>query len=411
MHHGWILVGLVFATQFVSSGVGIYAFGVLLGPLAEDIGTTRAGISSVLVAMSVAGAAIGPLVGRAVLYIPIHRIMAVGALTMALSFLWMSRADSLLELQLGYGIGVAFGMGTLGGVPGSALIVNWFDERRALALGVAGVGISLSGALMTPVVAIWLESFGWRGTFEIFGYIALAVVPLVWWLATTHPRDRGLEPYRESADSPGERPAQGRLLSTLETLRQPNLWLVGIAGGISFMAATALIAHIVAFGTDAGYDTTEAAWLLSILAAAAALAKVLFGWLAGYTGERAAFGISIALQAVGLIGLAEFGDSYLALLGAASALGLGYGATVPLMNALLARVFGPLNFGPAMGLAGPILVVFQSLGAPMLGIVYDLRGNYDQGLWLLAAAMLVAALAVSRVRISEPPAQPATDRP
>ena len=133
MHHGWILVGLVFATQFVSSGLGIYAFGVLLGPLAEDLGTTRAGISSVLVAMSVAGAAIGPLVGRAVLRIPIHWIMAVGALVMAFSFLWLSRADSLLQLQLGYGIGVAFGMGTLGGVPGAALIVNWFDERRALA--------------------------------------------------------------------------------------------------------------------------------------------------------------------------------------------------------------------------------------------------------------------------------------
>jgi len=411
MHHGWILVGLVFATQFVSSGLGIYAFGVLLGPLAEDLGTTRAGISSVLVAMSVAGAAIGPLVGRAVLLIPIHWIMAVGALVMAFSFLWLSRADSLLQLQLGYGIGVAFGMGTLGGVPGAALIVNWFDERRALALGIAGIGISLSGVVMTPVVAIWVESFGWRGTFQIFSVIALATAPLVWWLATTHPRDRGLEPYRESIDPPDEPPAQGLLLSTLEILRQPNLWLVGIAGGISFMAATALIAHIVAFGTDAGYEPTEAAWLLSILAAAATLAKVLFGWIAGYTGERAAFGISIALQAVGLIGLAEFGDHYLALLGAASALGLGYGATAPLMNALLARVFGQLNFGPAMGLAGPILVVFQSLGAPILGTAYDVRGEYGLGLWLLAAAMLVAALAVSRVRISEPPSQPAAERP
>ena len=50
------------------------------------------------------------------------------------------------------------------------------------------------------------------------------------------PRDRGLEPYRESIDPPDEPPAQGLLLSTLEILRQPNLWLVGIAGGIAAIA-------------------------------------------------------------------------------------------------------------------------------------------------------------------------------
>ncbi len=402
MHYGWVIVGLVFATQFVASAVGIYAFGVLLGPLADDLGTTRAGVSSVLFAMSWAGAVIGPVMGRAVLRIPIRHLMAGGGLVMAISFLGMSHAESLAQLQLGYGIGVALGLGTLSGVPGATLIVNWFDERRALALGISGIGISLAGALMTPVIAIWVDSFGWRGTFQIFAAISLAIVPLVWWLATTHPRDRGLEPYRQDGDAPSS-PQQitGTPMSTLATLRQPNLWLVGVAGGVSFMAATALIAHIVAFGTDRGFETREAAYLLSVLAGFAALAKVLFGWLAERTGERPAFGVSIALQIAGLIGLAEVGDSYPALLAAASILGLGYGGTFPLMNALLARVFGPLNFGPAMGLAGPVLVACQSIGAPMLGYVYDVRGDYGPGLWLLAMAMAIPAVAVLLVRVPE----------
>lgn len=412
MHHAWIIVGLVFTTQFIASAVGIYSFGVLLTPLAEDLGTTRAGLSSVLFAMSWAGAAIGPLLGRAVVRFPIRWIMAAGALAMSISFMAMSRADSLLELQLGYGIGVAIGVGALSGVPAATLIVNWFDERRALALGIAGIGISLSGFVMTPVVAVWIEAFGWQGTFQIFAAISLATIPLVWWLATTRPSDRGLDPYREGGDpgnSPDTEPDSSTPLSTRETLRQPNLWYIAIAGGISFTTATALIAHIVALGTDAGYGATEAAWLLSILAGCAALAKVLFGWLAERIGERPAFGISIALQIVGLIGLAELRGSYSAMLVAASVVGLGYGATFTLMNALLARVFGPVNFGPAMGLAGPMLVACQSVGAPMLGYVYDVRGDYGPGLWLLAAAMAIPAIAVLLVRIPDEPPRSAAD--
>ena len=97
------------------------------------------------------------------------------------------------------------------------------------------------------------------------------------------------------------------------------------------------------------------------------------------------------------------------MLVAASVVGLGYGATFTLMNALLARVFGPVNFGPAMGLAGPMLVACQSVGAPMLGYVYDVRGDYGPGLWLLAAAMAIPAIAVLLVRIPDEPPRSAAD--
>jgi len=44
----------------------------------------------------------------------------------------------------------------LGAIPGSTLVANWFSERRGMALGVAGMGISLSGLAMTATLFLRL---------------------------------------------------------------------------------------------------------------------------------------------------------------------------------------------------------------------------------------------------------------
>ena len=87
MHPAWFMVGLAFAIQFVGSAVGVYSFGILLGPLVEDLDATRASVSLINFYMSIAGAVFGPLLGRAVLRIPLNQVMAAGAISLSVSFL------------------------------------------------------------------------------------------------------------------------------------------------------------------------------------------------------------------------------------------------------------------------------------------------------------------------------------
>ena len=400
MHYAWIIVGLSFSTQFVANAVGFYAFAVLLSPIQESLGATRAGVSMIAFSLSVSGAVMAPLLGRAVTVFPLNRLLALGALVCGAAFLAMSQATALWQLYLGYAIGVSFAMGTLSGVGASTLIVNWFHERRAFAIGLAGVGISLAGALMTPVTSSWVEQYGWRHTFWIFAGALFVLAPIAWWVAVTRPSERGDLPYgRDEADGKEAEAGEPQLLSTRELLRSPNLWIIGMSSGICFMTTTGVIAHVVTLGKDAGYDAVDAAFLLSAAAAMAAVAKLLFGWMAERTGERIAFLVSIALHAVGLIGLAELQGDYPALLTAAAVFGLGMGAVMPLMTALIARVYGAQNFGPVMGLSGPILIFFQATGAPALGWVYDTQGDYGPGLWVMSATLAIPAIAISLMRI------------
>ena len=404
MHPAWFMVGLAFAIQFVGSAVGVYSFGILLGPLVEDLDATRASVSLINFYMSIAGAVFGPLLGRAVLRIPLNQVMAAGAISLSVSFLAMSFADSLWQLQLGYALGVSFGVGTLGGVPTATLIVNWFEQRRALALGIAGVGVSLAGFVIAPIVAGLVSGYGWRTTFQFFSAWTIAIVPVIWWFVWTRPSDRGRAAYGAGEETPAEAPAAGEALSTREILTNPNLWYTALAGGMTFMCATALITHGPMLGQDAGYDAFAAAWIVSILAVSAAVAKLLFGAIAEVTGERVAFLISIGLQIVGLIGVAELSDHYTLLLTMTGVFGLGMGGALPLMNALLARLFGAVSFGPAMGLCAPIMTATQSIGAPLLGAIYDAQGDYALGLWLFAAALLIPATGMLLLRIPTPPA-------
>ena len=407
MHRGWILVGLVFLTQFVVNATVFYAFAVVLPSAADEFAVSRARINMVPFALSVSGIVMAPLIGRAVTRVSIRLLMTLGAVFMGLSFLAMSRAESVWQLQLGYGLGISFASNTLMGVAASTLLVRWFDEKRALALGVAGVGISLAGFVMTPISAGWVEAYGWRGTFQIFAVGAFLLAPLVAWLAVGDPRDRGLRPYGRSEtparlDGTASADPEVEPLSTREALGVPALWWIAVATGISLLSISGVITHAVSLGTDSGYDPVDSAYLLSAAAGAAALGKLLFGWIAERRGEREAFAIATVLHALGLLGMAESRDSYPLLLAAYTLFGLGMGGIAPLMAALLARAFGPVDFGPAMGLAGPILIVFQSVGPPLLGYVYDTWGDYGPGLWGFALLQVVPLFAMWRLHYPVP---------
>jgi MFS family permease len=202
--------------------------------------------------------------------------------------------------------------------------------------------------------------------------------------------------------------AGARAMNTRQALREPNLWIIAAASGLAFMGTTAIMTHVFAFATDVGLADKQAAWILSLLAAGAAGGKLVFGWLANRLGERGAFFVALGMQALGTAGLVMF-TSFEALAGVAVFLGLGLGGVMPLTASLLARCFGRDAFGPMMGLMTPIMIVFQSVGPPFAGRVFDATGSYDFAFWSFVAMLVVAAGLL--VLLRQPGAVPAAVTP
>ena len=407
MHYGWTIVAFTFTSQFVANGLGFYAFGVLLPAIAADLEVSRAAAGMIPFSMSMAGIVVGPLMGRAVTRVPIHRIVTAGAISMSLAFFAMSKATALWQLQIGYVLGISFAMSSLGTVVAATLIVNWFEERRVLALGVSGLGISLGGVVMARLTADWVEAYQWQGTYELFALIALCVAPLAWWLATTRPSDLGLAPYGGSAEAAAAAAAAEPVITTVEALKTPNLWWIAMSAGVCFMGGSAMTAHGAALAVDAGFTLRQASLVLSAIAGAAAVAKLLFSWLASSVGERGSIVIAAVFMSLGAVGVAEMSASYPALIVSSALLGLGMGGVMPVKAALLARAFGAANFGPVIGLSGPILILFQSMGAPLFGWAFDVHGDYRYALHGFAVACALPILFMALVKL--PDAEARTD--
>ena len=401
MSVAWKMVGLTFFTQFLAMGFTFYSFPILLKPIATEFDTARTSVAMLAVAMSLAGGVITPFIGKWVGRGAIRTIMTLGCVVMGVGFLLASRATSLWQLGILFGSFLTFGIATMGGVTSQALVVNWFAKDRTMALGISLMGISASGVLMAYTTTALVEAGGWRWAFEVFGWVTLCATPIVWAMVIGHPDELDSEiDTGESAQSRAQAIEEPAVISTRDALRERNLWVIALVCGLSFMGTTAVMTHIVAFGTDIGFNAEQAAGLLAALAGGAAAGKIVFGWLANRIGEQGALYVAIVMEAIGIAALAISmpfaGFVLLALL-----LGLGVGGVMPLAAALLARAFGPEAFGPMMGLMTPMMIPLQSIGAPFAAAVFDTTGNYQSAWYTLAALLLVACGLLSLLKLED----------
>jgi predicted MFS family arabinose efflux permease len=307
LFYGWAIVAITFFAQFVVMGTVFYSYGILLKPLAEDLGGSRFLIGLGLPALGIVGGIAGPFIGREVDRRSIRGLMILGAAFLAAGFLGLSRATSVWHLYLCFGVLISLGMALLGGIANTALVVNWFARRRGTALGISQIGVSLSGFVMAHVTTWLIEEFGWRTTTAFFGIVPLVLVaPLVWLVVVNRPENLGLFPDGDSrspdyagAANPG---AETEGWTVRDALRQPAVWIIGLLIGFTFAANGAVIQVTHSHVTDLGFAAAQAATVLSLMAGMAALGKPTFGWLADRTTRRGTMFLCIALQTLGLAG-------------------------------------------------------------------------------------------------------------
>jgi MFS family permease len=407
MFYGWRIVSVVFLTNFVSVGFVFYSYGVFFKALAAEFGGSRLGVATGLAIMSVAIAVISPFLGRLVDRGSIRSIMCGGACVLALGFFLASKIGELWQFYLLLGTLVALGSAMLGALAGSALITNWFRERRGIALGISGIGISGSGMVMALVATALVSWIGWRGTFLVYAAASLVtVVPVVWFIVVNRPEDLGLRPDGVEASAT---PSEGAglvgapvppLWSASDTLRDLNFWVISLVVGLNFCANGALLTHIIPHATDIGFEPMAAATVLSTMAGFGALGKVLFGWIADFIPKRVALWIATGLQGLGVWLILDV-QAYSALLLAGTVFGLGMGGMMPLWAGLIGAGFGRHAFGRVMGLMGPVMFPIQVIGIPYAGWIYDRNGSYDVAFLTLIGAYVAAMLALLLLRLPE----------
>lgn len=395
------MVAVAFFVDFVAVGFFFYSYGVFFKAIEREFGGSRLGVSLGMTVTAAVGALAAPFIGHALDRFPLKRVIASGAISMAVGFFALSQVRTQLEFYLALGLFIGVGAGAMGQLATAKLVTNWFLRRRGTALGIAATGISASGVVMPLVSATLIEQFGWRAGFMFYGaFTALVVVPLVLRLVISSPEEVGLRPDGQPADPPqglsaaapaGPRPSPGPILS------DRNFWVLVSVIGLLFCCQSATLTHMVPRITDTGVSLQLASLVMSLTAAFGITGKLSFGWLVDRWNARNAIWFTVGCQLAGQTTMLLSHSLPVFAVGAAL-FGFGMGGVVPMQGALVAKVFGRTRFGKALGMLRPAMFPLQIVGVPLAGAVFDATGSYTPAFLIFIGLYIAAALAALAFR-------------
>ena len=406
LFYGWKLVGVATALLTLMSIVVFQGMGTLMVGLERQFNWSRFAMSGAFALARAEGAILGPLEGFIIDRFGARRMILIGYVTMGIGYVLMSQIDTLWQFYATFMI-ITLGSGLGGWLAIISVVNNWFIRKRSLAIATAMSGVQFGGFLV-PVLALGIESHGFRVTSLGIGLFLLAVVVPVTRAIRNMPEEYGLRP--DGAPSPSEpteptAPGVGAVrpedeeqeFTAREALKTPVFWLLSLTQLTSSVSITTLALHLSPRLTDMGMSLTAAGTIALVYTAIALPAQ----FASGYAGTRLPKPLLIAffyfLQAVAMTLIAVATTVPVVIL-FAILFGLGFGGRIPLTTAIRGDYFGRKAFATIMGMS-QFASNIAMMGAPLFaGYWFDTRGSYFFPFMSFAVLSLVGSIMMLFVR-------------
>jgi MFS family permease len=316
--------------------------------------------------VAAAALAVRPASGWAVETLGRKKTMLVGPAAFATASAAYAFAGSipvLLALRTLHGLGIGtFNTGAPTLVSDQAPI-----SRRGEALGYFGMSQTLSQALGPAIGLFILEAWGFRWLFGISAGMALISLALCFLLKDYY------------VPGPSRRLAWNMFVS-VKALKPLILVL-----GMSF-ATGSILSFVPLYGRSQG--VSNPGFFFTIYAMVMLLSRPVSGRLSDRVGRIAVAGPGMVFISAGL-GLLAFSGQWWSLALSAAILGVGLGAAMPSLMALMIDLVGPAERGGAMSTFGIGLDVGIGIGSVVQGMVVEGYG-FGAAFGLTAALPLVA---------------------
>ena len=407
-YYGWNIVGTGMTFQAVLFGLTFFSF-IFWAPIwAEEFDANLSYVQWANVGMMVAQGLISPFAGHFMDRLSIKWLITCGAISASLGFVAVSQATEVWHIIVVYCTLIPVGVLLSGPLAAQTLCAKWFNARRGFAIGLSTTGTSIGGFLLPILVGLLFSSLGWRTTHLVLAaLIVVIVIPVVWTFVANNPEDLGIEPepeaeLHESAGPPHVYPAW----TTMRILQERNFWVVILAFVPLMTAQGAIQANLAAFAIDIGTARELTPQLISVMSLTMIGGKLFFGRQADYWDHRYLFIFAVVLIAI-VIFLMLSEPTFSMLMVTVGILGVGTGAFLPMLGAIISSRFGPAGFGKVMGLLGPFTTA-SALGTVFAADVYDRTGSFQPAweVFLFATIPAVVAIMFLKPKPGDEKAQP-----
>ncbi|MFC1580312.1 MFS transporter [Thermodesulfobacteriota bacterium] len=394
----WILV-VAFYNCLVFSGGIFFAFSLFVKPLQTDFQWSRSTIMGAFTCLYLALAVTSPLTGKAVDRLGAKSVMALGGAFMALGYALLF----VLQSPLGFYIGniiVGIGGSATGPIPATAVVSDWFRQKRGLAIGIMSMGVGVGGLVLAPLLGGFIiPGLGWRAGYLSISILACTTIPLALLVIKKREKDHVAAPIAGREEAPVRKDRQISFtddFSLRDALLSPALWLIATAIFLSQIALVGSIQSQVPYLQDIGFPVTTAATALGGIGLVSAFSKLFFGWLCDLIKPKYACAIGVFFMAVGtcILMFIETSSPLLIIWMYSLAMGFGGGSWLPIYSMIVSTSFGLASYGAIFGVVTLIQNVGVSIGPLFAGYIYDTTDGYH---WSFVIFMVLYAVAIPTV--------------
>lgn len=336
---------------------------------------------------------LAPFLGKLIDSWGVRPTALVSMVLLALVYVGLSQMDGSITWYYAlFAAQIILGTGT-GAIAYTRAISTWFVEARGLALGVTLMGVSVTGILAPPLLAELIKDLGWRaGYLGLAGLLVLIAMPIVYW--GLFERADYLKRRGEADDEAQARRDAKVGYGVREALRQPRFYILTACMLVMSVGLVGVISQLGPILTDKGLAPATAALLISTLAFAVLVGRLVVGLLFDRFWAPLPAAIALAVPAIGAWMLMGPTTDLLILVPAVALIGFAQGAEVDVAAFFIARYFGLKAYASIYALVGIGFGVGIAGGAILSGKLFDRFGNYDALLTVAAAAFVLSGLII-----------------
>jgi len=385
MNHSyrWVIVAAGGLLGCVAIGA-MFSLPVFLRPMSQDTGWSVTGISTAMtigfLAMAAASMAWGNLSDR----LGPRPVVLTGSAVLAASLALASRAGSLIEFQLLFGLLIGASTAAVF-APMMACVTGWFETQRGLAVSLVSAGMGMAPMTMAPLAAWLVTIHDWRTSMLIIAAItAVLMIPA----ALLVRRPPALEDAQ--AGMPADEPQSD--MTVRQAVRSPQFVILMLANFFCCATHSGPIFHTVSYAVTCGIPMMAAVSIYSVEGLAGMFGRIGFGLAGDRFGAQRVLVIGLLAQAFGVLAYAFVSqlDGFYAV---AVVVGFIYAGTMPLYAVIIRENFPLRMMGTIIGGTAMAGSLGMSTGPLLGGLIYDRFNSYVLmyvGSWGMGlAAMLI----------------------
>jgi nitrate/nitrite transporter NarK len=409
--YGWYLVAASIVANTIFSAAYFQGFGVLIIPIERTFGWDRWVISAAMSLRQLESGILSPFVGVLLDRFSARKLIFWSAVISAVGFIGLGFTNGIVAFFLFFVVTSVGASGISHGVTWPVIISRWFRRNRGLAIGLAVTG-PIFGSPIVILNSQIEEGYGWRVVLIGYGIVILLVVTLLSMLVRDRPELYGLRP---DGDPPEENastehftgPAARQLdtgLTLHAVLRTKEFWLFTSYLSGTFTVNSAFQVHMIPyFQQDIGLTATLAAVVLSMVFIISGVGRVGGGYLLDKIDYRLVLAVVAAMMGFSLLYLQVVDVGTVSgTLPFALMFGVSFGCLVPMRGTVGSIMFGTRAIGGVLGILQGAPVAAGVIGPLVMGIIFDLNGNYSVAIWgLIAISALMVPLSLAMASPAE----------